>query len=72
MTELIDDLSATLPAPRNAFRIATQGRATIHADRGHFEEMLVNLVSNAWRHSAEENSVTITVMVEDDTQRRSP
>ena len=52
MTELIDDLSATLPAPRNAFRIATQGPATIHADRGHFEEMLVNLVSNARRHSA--------------------
>ena len=70
VTELIDDLSATLPAPRNAFRIATQGQATIHADRGHFEEMLVNLVSNAWRHSARvENSVTITVTVEDDIQR---
>ncbi len=70
IAELVDDLCATLPAPRSAFRIATQGHAAIYVDRGHFEEMLVNLLSNAWRHSTKaDHSVAITVTVEDDMQR---
>ena len=70
VTELIDDLSATCPHLETLFRIATQGQATIHADRGHFEEMLVNPgVQRLAALGRVENSVTITVTVEDDMQR---
>jgi two-component system, NtrC family, sensor histidine kinase PilS len=68
--ELTDELCSSLPAPRTGFRLALPGPATIYVDRGHFEEMLVNLMSNAWRHSRKsEASVTVMVTVNDEMQR---
>lgn len=70
VTELVTELCETLPAPRNGFRLAMPGAATIRVDRSHFDEMLVNLMSNAWRHSEKhENSVTVMASINDEMQR---
>jgi len=70
LEELIGELCSTLPAPREAFRVASFTDTAVYADRSHFEEMLVNLLANAWRHSQKaEDSITVTLTVEDDMQR---
>jgi len=70
VTELVTELCDTLPAPRAGFRLAMPATATIRVDRSHFDEMMLNLMSNAWRHSAKlDNSVTVMVHVNDEMQR---
>lgn len=70
LLELIDELCTTLSAPRNGFRLTLPGPAMIYVDRSHFDEMLVNLMSNAWRHSKKTNdSVSVTVSINDQMQR---
>ena len=68
--ELVDELCQTLPAPRAAFRLALPEDATIYVDRSHLDEMLVNLMSNAWRHSQKlSDSVTVLASINDEMQR---
>lgn len=68
--ELLADLCGTLPAPTEAFRIIVATGATVFADRSHLEEMLTNLVANAWRHSRKApGSVAISVAAHDEMQR---
>ncbi len=68
--ELTDELCATLSAPRAGFRLALSGVAMIYVDRSHFDEMLVNLMANAWRHSSKGvDSVSVTVNINDQMQR---
>ncbi len=70
VSELVDEICETLHAPRSGFRMAMPGTATIIVDRSHFDEMLVNLISNAWRHSRKlNNSVTVIASVNDEMQR---
>jgi two-component system sensor histidine kinase PilS (NtrC family) len=70
IVELTDELCTTLSAPRSGFRLALPGAAMIYADRSHFDEMLVNLMSNAWRHSKKGiDSVSVTVTIDDQMQR---
>ena len=70
VTELTDELCTTLDAPRSAFRLALSGVAMIYVDRSHFDEMMVNLMSNAWRHSSKGNDcVSVTVNINDEMQR---
>ena len=70
LLELTDELCTTLSAPRNGFRITLPGPAMIYVDRSHFDEMLVNLMSNAWRHSNKSTgSVAVTVSINDQMQR---
>ena len=70
LLELIDELCATLSAPRAGFRLTLPGPAMIYVDRSHFDEMLVNLMSNAWRHSKKAtDSVSVTVSINDQMQR---
>ncbi len=70
VTELTDELCTTLNAPRSAFRLALSGAQMIYVDRSHFDEMMVNLMANAWRHSSKGNdSVSVTVSINDEMQR---
>ena len=70
VAERIDELCQTLPAPENAFRLTLPEDAVIYVDRSHFDEMLVNLVSNAWRHSQKlPDSVTVLASINDEMQR---
>ena len=70
VAELTDELCTTLSAPRSAFRLALSGAAMIYVDRSHFDEMMVNLMANAWRHSSKGNqSVSVTVNINDEMQR---
>lgn len=70
VTELVTELCETLPAPRTGFRLAMPANAAIRVDRSHFDEMLVNLMSNAWRHSEKSaNSVTVMASINDEMQR---
>ena len=70
IVELTDELCTTLSAPRNGFRLALPCPAMIYVDRSHFDEMLVNLMSNAWRHSKKAtDSVSVTVSINDQMQR---
>ena len=70
VTELADELCTTLNAPRGGFRLALSGAAMIYVDRSHFDEMMVNLMANAWRHSSKGNgSVSVTVNINDEMQR---
>ncbi len=70
VVELVDELCQTLPAPRAAFRLALPEDATIYVDRSHLDEMLVNLMSNAWRHSQKlSDSVTVLASINDEMQR---
>ena len=68
--ELTNELCTNLPAPRSGFHLALPGPTMIYVDRSHFDEMLVNLMSNAWRHSRKApNSVSVTVSINDQMQR---
>ena len=68
--ELTDELCTTLSAQRAGFRLALPGVAMIYADRSHVDEMLVNLMANAWRHSSKgDDSVSVTVNINDQMQR---
>lgn len=70
LAEWVDDLSVTLPAPKSSFRITCAAQTRVYSDRGHFEEMMVNLLSNAWRHSQKKtSSVSITANVDPEKQR---
>jgi two-component system, NtrC family, sensor histidine kinase PilS len=70
VAELVDELCQTLPAPKTGFRLALPSDALIYVDRSHLDEMLVNLMSNAWRHSQKlSDSVTVLVSVNDEMQR---
>ena len=70
VVELVDELCQSLPAPRAAFRLALPGEATIYVDRSHFDEMLVNLITNAWRHSQKlPDSVSVLASINDEMQR---
>ena len=70
LTDIVEELSTTLPTPKGAFRIQTVGTAQIFVDVSHFEEMMVNLLSNAWRHSQKAvPSVQIVSTVDDEKQR---
>ena len=70
VTELTHELCTTLDAPRRAFRLALSGAAMIYVDRSHFDEMMVNLMSNAWRHSSKgSHCVSVTVNINDEMQR---
>lgn len=67
--EIVKDLCQTLPAPATGFRVAPSEGARVYADRGHFEEMMVNLLSNAWRHS-QHKSASVTVLTNMDEQKQ--
>ena len=68
--ELTDELCATLGAPRTVFRITVPAATQIYVDRSHFDEMLVNLMSNAWRHASKTAaSVAVTVSISEQMQR---
>ena len=68
--ERVDELCQTLPAPKTAFRLALPDDAIIYVDRSHLDEMLVNLISNAWRHSQKlPDSVTVLANINDEMQR---
>ena len=68
--QLVDELCQTLPATKTGFRLALPDDALIYVDRSHLDEMLVNLMSNAWRHSQKQTaSVTLLVSVNDEMQR---
>ena len=70
LLELIDELCTTLSAPRNGFCLTLPGPVMIYVDRSHFDEMLVNLISNAWRHSNKAAaSVAVTININDLMQR---
>ena len=70
VVELVDELCQSLPAPHTGFRLALTDDALIYVDRSHLDEMLVNLMSNAWRHSQKlSDSVTVLVSVNDEMQR---
>ena len=70
VVELVDELCQSLPAPKTGFRLALPDDALIYVDRSHLDEMLVNLMSNAWRHSQKlSDSVTVLVSVNDEMQR---
>lgn len=70
ITELTSEVCTTLNAPRSGFRLALAGAAMIYVDRSHFDEMLVNLMANAWRHSSKGNdAVSVTVSINDEMQR---
>ena len=68
--ELVDELCQSLPATRSVFRVALPSAANIYVDRSHLDEMLVNLMSNAWRHSQKlPDSVTVLASINDEMQR---
>ena len=68
--ELVDELCQSLPASKAGFRLALPDDALVYVDRSHLDEMLVNLMSNAWRHSQKlSDSVTVLVSVNDEMQR---
>ena len=68
--ELVNELCQALPAPKAGFRLALPDDARIYVDRSHLDEMLVNLMSNAWRHSQKlSDSVTVLASVNDEMQR---
>ena len=70
VVELVDELCQSLPAPRSAFRLALPEDTIIYVDRSHLDEMLVNLMANAWRHSQKlVDSVTVLASVNDEMQR---
>ena len=70
VVELVDELCQSLPAPHTGFRLALTDDALIYVDRSHLDEMLVNLMSNAWRHSQKlSDSVTVLVAINDEMQR---
>ena len=70
VVDLVDELCQSLPAPKTGFRLALPDDALIYVDRSHLDEMLVNLMSNAWRHSQKlSDSVTVLVSVNDEMQR---
>ena len=70
VVELVDELCQSLPAPRTVFRLALPVEATIYVDHSHLDEMLVNLISNAWRHSQKlADSVTVLADINDEMQR---
>ena len=70
ITELTVEVCTTLNAPRSGFRLALSGVAMIYVDRSHFDEMLVNLMANAWRHSSKgSDAVSVTVSINDEMQR---
>ena len=68
--ELVNELCQALPAPKAGFRLALPDDALIYVDRSHLDEMLVNLMSNAWRHSQKlSDSVTVLASINDEMQR---
>ena len=68
--ELVNELCQALPAPKAGFRLALPDDARIYVDRSHLDEMLVNLMSNAWRHSQKlSDSVTVLASINDEMQR---
>ncbi|MBL8309197.1 MAG: PAS domain-containing protein [Burkholderiales bacterium] len=68
--ELVAELCNTLPAPADAFQTVVSPGASVFADRSHLDEMLTNLVANAWRHSRKRHaSVKISVEQHDEMQR---
>ena len=70
INELINELSTTLNAPRDSFRFALPRPVMIYVDRSHFDEMMVNLISNAWRHSSKTaRSVSVIATINDEMQR---
>ena len=70
IVELVDELCQTLPAPKTGFRLTLPDDLLIYVDRSHLDEMLVNLMSNAWRHSQKLSaSVTVLVSVNNEMQR---
>ncbi len=69
--ECTEELAPTLAAA-HGFQLADGGHVSVRVDRGHLEEMLINLLSNAWRHSKKLTaSVRIVVSSSTETQRAS-
>jgi two-component system, NtrC family, sensor histidine kinase PilS len=70
INELTDELTVTLGAPRDGFYISVPSLAMVYVDRSHFDEMLVNLMSNAWRHASKgTHSVKVSLTLNDEMQR---
>jgi two-component system, NtrC family, sensor histidine kinase PilS len=68
--ELADELATTLATTRSAFSVVAPERSMIYVDRSHLDEMMVNLMSNAWRHSSKgDASVVVTVSANEQMQR---
>ncbi|TAG01001.1 MAG: hypothetical protein EAZ43_12610 [Betaproteobacteria bacterium] len=69
--ECVEELMPTLAAA-HGFQLADGERVIVLVDAGHLEEMLINLLSNGWRHSKKLTaSVRIVVSSNAETQRAS-
>ncbi len=69
--ECVHELEPLISAQRG-FQVAHDPNAIVRADRGHLEEMLNNLLSNAWRHSQKNTaSVRVVVSTNAESQRAS-
>lgn len=51
ITELLDEKAQTNELPREAVQLDIAPQLDVWCDRFHFERILWNLISNAWRHS---------------------
>jgi len=68
--EIVAELCQSLPAPAAGIRVVIPVAATVRVDRSHYEEMIINLVANAWRHSSKaEQSVVVMAALNDEMQR---
>jgi two-component system, NtrC family, sensor histidine kinase PilS len=69
IAECIAELTPILAAG-SGFQLAATKDVIVYADRGHLEEMVNNLLSNAWRHSQKlKGSVRILLAANAETQR---
>jgi two-component system, NtrC family, sensor histidine kinase PilS len=69
--ECVHELAPLISA-QQGFELSLDPKAVIRADRGHLEEMLNNLLSNAWRHSQKlTRSVRVVVSTNSESQRAS-
>jgi two-component system, NtrC family, sensor histidine kinase PilS len=69
--ECVHELEPILSA-QHGFHVSHDTKAVVRADRGHLEEMLNNLLSNAWRHSQKHaGSVRVVVSTNLESQRAS-
>jgi two-component system, NtrC family, sensor histidine kinase PilS len=69
--ECVHELEPLISA-QHGFQVSHDPKAIVRADRSHLEEMLNNLLSNAWRHSQKNtSSVRVVVSTSAESQRAS-
>jgi two-component system, NtrC family, sensor histidine kinase PilS len=67
--ECIEELIPVINA-HGGYQLAASGDIKVRVDKSHLEEMLNNLLSNAWRHSKKlKGSVRVTIGSNTETQR---